>query len=79
MDKLIQYTGGSIFLIIGLINLTIIGLILALVNILLSINKNTNIEKTRKIEYIIIIISIIMLSIFVGGLIGYYMGVFNFL
>ena len=79
MNQLIEYTGGSIFLTLGIVILAIMCLIVSLVGFSYIIIKNKDINRSFKIQNISILISSVILSMFVGGTIGYYLCVFIFL
>ncbi len=76
MDKLIQYTGGSIILTIGAMFFAFLALIIGLISLIISINKNQAIIKAKKTEYLVFIISSIVISMMISGIVGYYLGVY---
>ena len=75
MTKLMEYTGGSIILTALFMLGELIGLALILVNLFLGLSKNAYIEKNKKIEYVICIISGIVITLIIGGVSGYYFGI----
>ncbi len=79
MNQLIEYTGGNIFLTLGIVILAIMCLIVSLVGFSYIIIKNKDINRSFKIQNISILISSVILSMFIGGTIGYYLCVFIFL
>ena len=79
MHKLIQYTGGSIVLTIGATILAFFALIIGTIALFININKSHMIVKTKKIESAVLIISVIVLSMMVSGVISYYFGVYMML
>lgn len=75
MQKLMEYTGGSIILMIISICLEII----AISFITFAFLRNLKIKNMGKYEIIITIILMIFVSAFTGGTIGYYLGIFTML
>ena len=79
MNQLIEYTGGSMFLPLCIVFTAIIGLIVSLVVFSIKIKNNKDINRSFKFENILLLISCVILSMFIGGMIGYYFCVFTFL
>lgn len=74
-----EYTGGSIILTITSVIFAVIGLVVSMITLVSSIIKNENINKARKIEYTVFMVSAIVISIFIGGTISYYLGILKML
>ena len=72
MEKLIQHTGGSAVLTIASAILGIVASVVCIVALFISINKNKAILKAQKIEYAVLIISIVFTVMIFSGVIGYY-------
>lgn len=71
MEKLIQHTGGSAVLTIASAILGIVASVVSIVSLFISINKNKAILKAQKIEYAVLIISIVFTVMIFSGVIGY--------
>ena len=72
MYKLIQYTGGSIFLTIGVVFFMLVGLVVGIVILFTSIAKNKAFPQKEKINYYVQIISAIIIAMVLGGIIVRY-------
>ena len=79
MKELIEYTGGSILLTILTVLVFLIGMAVNLANLFLKIFKNKYMNKSKKIEYIICIISSIIITFVIGCVCGYYFGIVQML
>ena len=71
MEKLIQHTGGSAVLTIASAIFGIVASVVSIVSLFISINKNKAILKAQKIEYAVLIISIVFTVMLFSGVIGY--------
>lgn len=79
MNKLIGFSGGSVYLSVAVIAFAAIGLVIGIAKIISFITKNKDISKSKKNEIIICIISSILIACFIGGIIGYYFGILRVL
>lgn len=79
MLKLIEYTGGSFILTIILLIIALFSFVISFISLFVQLKNNKDILKNKKIEFTIMIISIIVLVLFIGGITGYYIGVYMML
>ena len=79
MGILMEYTGGNFAFIIGAAIFASISLVVSMISLFYSMNKNQAINKTKKIELFITIISIIIVAFMIGGIIGYYLCMYQML
>ncbi len=77
MDKLMQLTGGNFCIIFISIVLATIVTIINVITFVISIKK-LSIPRQRKIEYIVIIFSLIIICIAIGNFVGYYSALYKF-
>lgn len=77
MDKLMQLTGGVFLITFIAIALATIGMIINVITFAISIKK-LSISRQRKIEYIVKIISVIVICIAIGAYCGYYFAMYKF-
>lgn len=75
MEKLIQYTGGIIVVEMIIALLAICGMLIHIISTL----KKSKILKISKTNMLITITSIIVISIWVGGFVGYYICLYKFI
>ena len=77
MDKLIQITDGVFILHLICIILVIIAIIMTMITYFRNIKK-LSIKKKKKIEFIVVAISLIIICIFIGCFCGYYFAIYKF-
>ena len=79
MDKLIQHTGGIFIIHMCSVLLSMVVLIIVIVSWLIRITKNKEISKKEKIEYYILVISVIFIAMWIGYMIGFNAGMYTML
>ena len=79
MEQLMTYTGGAIIITVAILIVSTLALIISLISLTINIIKNKTINKSYKINCIIHLIVIVILSLFISGTVGYYLGVSAFL
>ena len=79
MEKLMQYTGGNVILTLAALIFGFVATVVSIVSLFISINKNKAILNAQKIEYFVLIISIVITVMIFSGIIGYYFGMYMML
>ena len=79
MEKLMQYTGGNVILTLAALIFGFVATVVGIVSLFISINKNKAILNAQKIEYFVLIISIVITVMIFSGIIGYYFGMYMML
>ena len=79
MTKLIGFSGGSVYLSVAVTVLAAIVLVIGIAKIISFITKNKDISKSKRNEILVLIILLILIACFIGGIIGYYFGILRVL
>ena len=74
-----EYTGGTILLTIGSTILVLLCIVLTIIKNFSAMKKEQNMNMDRKKHYLFNTVSLVILSTFVGGVVGYYLGLLRFL
>ena len=76
MQRLIEYTGGSIFFTFGILFFSAMAVLVTLINFF-KLLKQQDMKRARKIELVVTVICVIIIAAFAGGLAGYCIGILN--